>query len=245
MKSFVRILEGIGLSKQASETYLSLLEHGKSGVSEIARNTGLHRTQVYRLLPGLVDSGFALPVVEGKRTSYLPSSPSKINEAYEERQRTYQGAVLQLEEKYRNLERKTNVVFRKGVEGIRDSYRDIATTLEPGGVFYRISSEVDVERINEHYIPKDYKPERDRKGIGRLIIMSEKTATKKRPKLERETRVISSDMDDFDDDVIFTIYGDKVSFVDFNTETSVVIESKEIAEFQKKVFRLLFKKLGE
>ena len=245
MKSFVKILENVGLNPQAAETYLALLEHGKSGVSDIARNTGLHRTQIYRLLPGLLDSGFVLAVAEGKRVSYVPAPPSKINEAFEERKRSHQGGIRELEEKYRNLERKTSVVFRKGADGIRDSYRDIAATLPEGGVFYRITSEVDVDTINERYIPKDYKPERDRKGIGRLIIMSEKTAAKKRPKLERETRVISSDMDDFDDDVIFTVYGDKVSYVDFNTETSILIESKEIADFQKKVFRLLFKKLGE
>lgn len=190
-----------------------------------------------------MESGFVLSSREGKRNSYLPASPEKINRAYEERYQAQQGAIRQLEEKYRGLERKTNVVFRKGVEGIRDTYRDIAASIEPGGVFYRITSEVDVERINEHYIPRDYKPERDRKEIGRYVIMSERTAEKKRPKLERETRIISADVDDFDDNVIFTIYSDKVSFVDFNTETSVIIENREIAEFQKKVFRLLFKKL--
>jgi hypothetical protein len=40
-----------------------------------------------------------------------------------------------------------------------------------------------------------------------------------------------------------TIYANKVWFIDFNTETSIIIENKQIAEFQKKLFKLLYKSL--
>jgi hypothetical protein len=73
--------------------------------------------------------------------------------------------------------------------------------------------------------------------------MTDKTAIHKKPKLEREIKIIDSINDNFIDNIIFTIYSNKVSFVDFNTETSIIIESSEIAEFQKKIFKLLFKKL--
>ena len=73
--------------------------------------------------------------------------------------------------------------------------------------------------------------------------MSDKTAKMKQPKLEREIRIINTKKDDFDDNIIFTIYADKVSFVDLNTETSIIIDSPEIAAFQKKIFQLLFRKL--
>jgi len=36
----------------------------------------------------------------------------------------------------------------------------------------------------------------------------------------------------------FTVY-----FIDFNTQTSILIESKELADFQKKIFKLLYKRL--
>jgi hypothetical protein len=73
--------------------------------------------------------------------------------------------------------------------------------------------------------------------------MTDKTASYKKPKLEREIKIIDGKKEDFTDNIIFTIYANKISFVDFNTETSIIIESQEIAEFQKKIFKLLFKKL--
>jgi hypothetical protein len=71
--------------------------------------------------------------------------------------------------------------------------------------------------------------------------MSEKTAQQKIPKLEREIKVIENNA--LDDNVIFTIYKDKVSLLDLNSQSSIIIQNKSIANFQKKIFQLLFKKI--
>ena len=76
-----------------------------------------------------------------------------------------------------------------------------------------------------------------------MIIFSDNIASQKIPKLEREMKIIDSKTMRFDDNIIFTIYGNKISLIDFNKETCIIIESKELAEFQEKVFKLLFKKL--
>ena len=102
---------------------------------------------------------------------------------------------------------------------------------------------MDVDKINNYYIPKWYKEQRDRKEIERYIIMTEKTASKKKPKLEREIKVLKKDDIEFNDNIIFTIYKNKTALIDFNSETSILIESKEISWFMEKVFKLLFKKL--
>jgi hypothetical protein len=73
--------------------------------------------------------------------------------------------------------------------------------------------------------------------------MSSKSAKKKSPRLEREIKIIPENIDEFQDNVLMTIYANKVAFIDFNDESSILIENKEIAEFQKKLFKLLFKSL--
>jgi hypothetical protein len=73
--------------------------------------------------------------------------------------------------------------------------------------------------------------------------MSSHAASIKKPRLERELRIIPKNIDDFQDNIFMTIYANKVAFVDFNTETSILIENKDIADFQKKLFKLLFKSL--
>jgi len=145
--------------------------------------------------------------------------------------------------KYSNLKNKTNIVFNKWKKWIANIYNDIVNTLDNWDVFYRITSEIDVDKINNYYIPKWYKQRRDKKGIERYIIMTDKTAKYKKPKLEREIKIIDEASWKFDNNVIFTIYKNKISLIDFNSETSILIESNEFTDFMKKIFKLLYKKL--
>ena len=47
----------------------------------------------------------------------------------------------------------------------------------------------------------------------------------------------------FDDNISKIIYGNKVAIIDYSTETSFIIENKKFADFEKKIFKLLFKYL--
>lgn len=242
-KKYLQLLQWIGLSENSAHIYLSLLQNGVSAISDITLQTWLHRVQIYRLLPYLIESGFVFETFKGKRKFYKAAHPEKINEAYSNLFENNKNTIKDLEETYEKSEKKTTILFNKWLKGIQNIYTDIVNSCEKWDVFYRITSERDVEKINNYYIPKDYKEKRDKKWIQRYIIMSDKTAQEKKPKLEREIKIIDSKKENFDDNIIFTIYADKVSFIDFNSETSILIESKEIAEFQKKIFKLLFKKL--
>ncbi len=77
-----------------------------------------------------------------------------------------------------------------------------------------------------------------------MVISSSKAAIPKQKRLERDILIIPKEYDEFNQDVTMTIYGDKVAFIDFGQENSIIIENPMIADFQKKLFRLLYKKLG-
>lgn len=51
MEKFLRLFERLGISEHGARLYLDLLEHGTSSVSDIAKRTGLHRVEIYRVLP--------------------------------------------------------------------------------------------------------------------------------------------------------------------------------------------------
>lgn len=243
MKNFIPLLEWVWLSKNAALIYLSLLEHGKSTITELTTYTSLHRVQIYRLLPFLIESWFVLISFEWKKKYYSPASPQTINDKYKEIQEANKWSINKLLEKYSNLDKKPTVLYNQWKKWITNIFNDIVESLRPGDVFYRVTSETDVEKINSEYLPKDYRDKRDKKDLERYVIMSSNAALKKSPKLERELKVIPSSIDDFEDNVLMTIYANKVWFIDFNTETSILIESKEIADFQKKLFKLLYKSL--
>jgi len=61
--------------------------------------------------------------------------------------------------------------------------------------------------------------------------------------LNREMIGIPKKYDLFEDNITKVIYGNKVAIFDYNSETSFVIENKKFADFEKKIFKLLFKYL--
>jgi len=243
MKRFLKILRTIWLNDEQSSIYLNLLEYWISNITEIAKYTKLHRTQIYRLLPSIIEDGFVLVIKKWKSKYYKPANPEKINQIYQEMIKNSKNDIDLLKQKYTNLEKKTSIVFNTWKKAIENIYYDLVNTLPKWGVFYRISSEINPEITTRDFIPKDYREKRDKKQIERILIISENIEKYKIPKLEREYKTIWNDIDIFDDNINFTVYGDKISFVDFNTETSILIESKELADFQKKIFKMFYKRL--
>lgn len=243
MKRFLKILRTIWLNDEESSIYLNLLEYGISNITEISKYTKMHRTQVYRLLPNIIEQWFIFVVIKWKSKYYKPSNPEKINNIYQKMLENSKTDIDILKQKYINLEKKTSIIFNTWKKWIGNIYDDIVNTIPKWWVFYRITSEVDSDLIAKNFIPKSYKEKRDKKNIERFLIMSENVIKYKKPKLEREEKIITNDIDDFDDNITFTIYEDKISFIDFNTQTSILIESKELADFQKKIFKMFYKRL--
>ena len=124
--------------------------------------------------------------------------------------------------------------------GICETFDDLAYSLPKDGVYYRYSSRTgdNPETRSDLYFSM-----RKKKNFGRYVITGEVKGNKKKHNLDRAMKMIPSKTDLFDDDVSLLIYEDKVVFVDYENNMSFMIEAKKIAQFQKKLFMLLFKKL--
>jgi len=244
MKKYINLLKNIGFSEKDSVIYLSLLQNWKSSIADIVNNTNLHRIEIYRLLPNLLESGFILVSLKWKRKYYSPSDPSKIEEIYLEQLERNKNSISELSEIYWNMDKKPKVTYLEWEKWITNVFSDIVTSLKKWDTFYRITSETDTDKVNS-MLPKNYREIRDKKELERYVIMSEKTASKKKNRLERDLKVIPEKHDEFRDDVFMSIYSNKVAFIDFKTKSSIIIENKQIAKFQEKTFKLLFKSLDK
>ncbi|MBI2047774.1 MAG: hypothetical protein HYT27_01410 [Parcubacteria group bacterium] len=236
------ILTKIGLSAEESTIYTTLLEEGPGTVSFISKHTGLHRPRIYTILPEMVSQGLISVVPKGKQKHYVAESPQKLKLLAEDIAHQFQEQLPELEALYSRRQKKPIVKFLSGRRGIIFVYEDLLTTLKRGEIFYRYSS-ARSQRRQDWYVPKNYREHRDQKGIERFVITNEKTSGRKKPRLERYIKVIPKKYDLWEYDITQLIYGNKVAFVDYNTETAVIIENPIIAEFQKKIFKLLFSKL--
>ncbi len=236
------VLAQVGLTPHESATYLDLLQNGEATLGTLAKRTGLYRPALYKILPTLTEKGLVGRAhTKGKQQHYRAESPERLETLFENAKLRLHDALPELASLYTNRENRPVVRFLEGVAGVRSVFADLLATLSKGDIFYRYSS---IKTLpSRTYLPPQYEEIRDRKQLERLVITNAPMAKSKPPRLERETKVVPPEFDLFDDNVSHIIYGNKVAVIDYNTETAIIIESKIIADFQRKLFVLLYRKL--
>lgn len=235
------LLRQIGLTKHESGVYLALLETGPETVAGIAHKAGIDRPLVYRVIPSLSTKGLLVKTLRGKRTYYRAQPPETLKRLHNTVGQALDASLPLLVQKFARTGKRPQVTYLEGREGIISVYEDILQTLPRGGVFYRYSSSgTDRKRI---YVPKDYAKRRDAAHIERYVITNKVNAERKKGRIELAVKAVPHGSDLFAYNVTQLIYGDKIAFVDYNTETAVIIENSVIALFQARLFKIFYQKL--
>ncbi len=241
-----QFLQKLGFTPHESHVYLTLLSHGKMGVSDIARKTGLYRTVIYDALGGLLREELVSMSPKGKYKVYAAESPKKLEKKFLELSNHFDDEIVALSALNKSSEIARPVVkYLEGRKGIIAIHDDVVETLKKGDTYYRYSSSNAHRNIDlrPQYLSKKYRILRDQKKLERKVITNLPNKLGKHPRLEREIKVVPPDFDLFEYSISQIIYGNKVAVIDYNTETAVVIENETIAKFQGKIFELLFRKL--
>lgn len=238
-----KILEKIGLTKHESAIYLALVELGPSNISKISEKTTIHRPLIYKAIPSLIEKRLITESKRQKGTVYIAEPPNRLETLFDDLRIDFFEILPDLEDSYSNNEQKPKVRFLEGKDGTKRTFDDIVRSLNKGDVFYRYSSNKDGQEKKDKYVPRSYRSLRDSKQLQREVITNSQTAKHKVPRLERDIKIMPNDFGPFEHNVTETIYGNKVAFIDYNSETAMIIESRAIAEFQKHIFKMLYKKL--
>jgi len=238
-----QLLSKLGLTRPEISVYMYLLERGASlSVMDMAKGLSAHRPIIYKALSLLIDKGLVSSTLKGKRKQYAAESPEKLRNMINEVTIDVEETIPDLEDIYKSPKTKPIIKFLEGKKGITFVYSDIVDSLKRGDVFYRYTSSKDLVKTNK-YLPRDYREKRDNKNLERFVIRSQATEPQIKPDLNRNTKIVPPDFDLFDQNIIQLIYGSKVAIIDLNTETSFIIENDKFADFQKKIFKLLYSKL--
>lgn len=237
-----KLLHQLGLSVTAGTVYLTLLESLPLGVSDIARKTGEYRPAIYRALAELTRHELVTFTPGKKRKLYSAEPPEQLRNLVEASLAELDHALPELSERYKLRGKSPFVRVFEGKKGITAVFNNLIERLPKGGTFYRISAERDLARTNA-YLPKDYREKRDAKALERFVITSKEVGEQKKGRMERAMKYFPKGDVAFDQNTIQLIYADTIAFMDLNTETALVVESPPLAEFQKKLFRLLYQKL--
>lgn len=239
-----KILEKLGLTKNESAIYLALLELGTSNISQISEKTLIHRPLIYKALPALLEKKLITKTQKIKSVVYGAEPPNRLETLFDDLKIDFFEILPDLEDSYASSEKRPKIRFLEGRDGTKRIFDDVVRSLKRNDVFYRYSSNKDGNEKKDKYLPRIYRKMRDEKKLQREVITNTQTATHKKPSLDRFAKVMPDDFGPFEHNVTEIIYGDKVAFIDYNSETCMIIESKRIAEFQKQIFQTLFKKIN-
>ncbi len=235
------IFKRLGLSGHAHSVYLSLQKNGQMHVSDIAKATGVHRPAVYSAIGDLLGHRLVLQKKIGKRNFYEITNPRLITELFEKEAQKVSEKISKISTK-KEKHFDEQVRFLEGPGGIREAFDDVILHTPRGETFYRYTSEKDLQKVNS-YLSRDYRARRDAKKLERMVISNPLSGKQKRPRLERFVKFIPPERSLFEQNVIEMVYGDRLVFIDLNTEKVIIIENKELAEFQKVIFKQLYRAL--
>ncbi len=216
--------------------YLASLETGLNSAQNIAEKASLQRTTTYSVLDVLVKRGVvAKSKVKGK-SRFLAEGPEKLVFLLDALNDKLKKALPELEAIYNKSEVKPKIIFYEGDRAIQKVYDD--TLMEK-------PSEILEWNTNAYFqnqsVDKDYVRKRVTLNIyaKRIAEKGSVWEYKNKPKDEAElsqTLIVPKEM--FSPQIEVNIYNNKIAFLNYAENMSVIVESKAIADAMKQVYEL-------
>lgn len=238
----VELLMNLGLSRQETKVYLSLLERGASLVSHLGRDTGLHRPTIYAALAHLLKKNLVSVSPKCRQKFYVAESPEKLQFILGSFTDEFKKVLPELREMHARQGHRPVIRFWAGAHGVRGVLEDILQTLKPGDTYYRYNSRQAIAAIGRHVV-SDFKQRQDAKHLQRFVITDALADWQKTPNLNRSYKLIPAESDLLSENILQVIYANKVAFGDVANEAGVIIESPTFAALQRKIFKALYQQL--
>lgn len=249
------LLTSIGLSDKEATVYVALLRYGTQRISFIASKASLNRGTTYVILHALLAKGLVVKSTKKKVQCFTALEPKHLLHYLDHKKETLLSQREKLSEALGQLLAITNpntarptIEFFDGPEGARAALEDTLTAsdrilrafLSIGDIAETIG-----ERYFDTYTTRRIKAgyalhalrtlEKDKKAMERNIYARRYVTSKKD---KREVRYVG---DELAFPISLYMYDNKLAIISSREENfALIIESKELAEMQKKLFSLLW-----
>lgn len=246
-------LEELGFSDKEADVYLATTKLDQATASSLAKETDIIRTTVYDILEGLMQKGLISKVKKSGKTYYYSLSPDKLVDYLEREKREFSRKVDLQKEKVskimpklisiQNLHsvNKPKVRFYEGEKGMREAYED---SLQADGIIRAYANVEEMHKGLPNFFPEYYKRRAEANIHIRAILPQNEVSfdrTAKDSVEMRTTKFLPEKNMTFTPEI--NVYNNKVLIASWKESMAIVIESKELADFHKLVYDLLWDKI--
>ncbi len=235
-------LEEIGLTKNQSMVYLSLLKLGSTTAQKIIQESNLHSSRVYESLEKLQKMGLVSFVVKDFKKYFQAAKPKRLTSYLDEKKEIVNQIIPELEKLEGMKKEEINAFIYKGKEGIKTIHSEM---LKEGKDVYVLGAKGKVFSELPYFMP-NFEKERIKRKIKFILIYSKKEIKKYEAQVVKRQffsgRYLPSG---FESNAVVNIFGNKVAIVLWKEEhpTGFMIENKDVADSFKKWFRFIYQQL--
>ncbi len=239
-------LEAAGLTATEAKTYISLLSRPEWLPSELAKNVGETRTNMYKILDRLAGLELADRYDKNKKLHYRAANPARLitlaQELREQRLRAEQDLeykVQQLTQDYIKANEQPGVRFFQGKEAIATIFKEIASSKEEV-VFINTLAGIDFYGFD---IMHDFRTLAVKAGVPRRALTPDTTLVARDYK-ERDAQALLKrtwlKKDDYSAPVEWGAFEDKLYLISYGQEAlGIIIQSQQIADGFKQLHKLM------
>lgn len=237
--TFDRLLKQLGFSKNETKVYLASLKTGLASAQKIAEMANLQRTTTYSVLGELVKKGVIAKTKEKGKSRFLAESPDKLVHLLNELQANLKKSLPELEAIYNQNEVKPKIIFYEGDSAIQKVYDDTLEEKPEEILEWNTNAYFANEKTDKAYIKKRVELGIKAKRIAGKDSKWDSTHKRKDEAELSETLIVPKEK--FWPEIEVNIYNNKIAFLNYAENMSVIIESKAIAEAMKQVYDLSWK----
>ncbi|MDP2630994.1 MAG: helix-turn-helix domain-containing protein [Candidatus Uhrbacteria bacterium] len=230
------ILMRLGFSENEVRVYLAALELGISSGQTIAKKAAIKRTTAYSVLDYLVGRGVVGKTAVRGKARFVAEPPEKLLTTINDLRVSLEKAMPELDALYNKNEIKPKITFYEGEHAIHNVYED--TLKEKPKEILEWNTNAFFHRFPTDY---NYIEKRTKSGIKARRIAGKgslwDTWHKSLDDAElAETIIVPKEL--FDPLIEVNIYNNKIAFMNYAENMSVIIESKAIADAMRQVYEL-------
>ena len=229
-------LEKIGLTRNESTIYISLLKLGITSVQNLVKESELHRSRVYDSLESLQRKGLVSFIIKDYKKYFQAVKPEKLLDYIDEQKEIIKKILPDLKEIEGLKREEISASVYKGKEGLKTIHSEM---LKEGKDIMVLGAKALIYSELQYFLP-NFEKERLKKGM-KWICLWDKEEYKKRitNKISIKERVLPKG---FDSNSVINIFGNKIAIVLWKEKypSGFMIDNRDIANAFRKWFDIIY-----